>query len=176
MAKDDKAKVRVFFGEIEGDNATIRDGLKSIAAAVNRTFSGELRIVRALKDGGIERAEQAIENGVVEEVLDPLDGGEPDQKPKSQRTRRVPSDKTVSDLDLMPEGKQSLKAFFESKNPKSQQEQFVVILFYLTHVIGVTGVNQNPHVHGIQRSGKCCSEYRKYGWQHIKSKRLGRCI
>lgn len=38
MKKDDKAKVRVFFGEIEGDNATIRDGLRSIAEAVNKTW------------------------------------------------------------------------------------------------------------------------------------------
>lgn len=34
MKKDDKARVRVFFGEIEGDNESIRDGLRSIAQAL----------------------------------------------------------------------------------------------------------------------------------------------
>lgn len=47
MAKDNsKARVRVFFGEIEGDNETIRDGLRSIAAAVNKTFQSGPAVVR----------------------------------------------------------------------------------------------------------------------------------
>lgn len=139
MARDDKAKVRVFFGEIEGDNATIRDGLKSIAAAVNRTFSGEVRIMKALKNGGTERAEE--EDRFLDDPIATASDAEFDEKPKSPRPKKAPSYKTVSNLNLMPDGKQSLRAFFESKKPKTQQEQFVVILFYLTHVLGVTNVS-----------------------------------
>ena len=53
MKKDDKARVRVFFGEIEGDNESLRDGLRSIAQAVNRTFQSDTRIVKVLTVGGV---------------------------------------------------------------------------------------------------------------------------
>ena len=49
--KESRARVRVFFGEIEGDNETIRDGLRSIAAAVNKTFQQENVIVKVLPTG-----------------------------------------------------------------------------------------------------------------------------
>lgn len=52
MKKSDKARVRVFFGEIEGDDVTIRDGLRSIAEAVNRTFQPDTRIVKVITAGG----------------------------------------------------------------------------------------------------------------------------
>ena len=48
MAKENKARVRVFFGEIEGDNETIREGLQSIAAAVSKTFNSNPSIVKVL--------------------------------------------------------------------------------------------------------------------------------
>jgi hypothetical protein len=39
MAKESsKARIRVFFGEIEGDNETVQEGLRSIASAVQKTF------------------------------------------------------------------------------------------------------------------------------------------
>src|SRR5687768_601818 len=62
MKKDEKARVRVFFGEIEGDNETIRDGLRSIAQAVNRTFQPETRIVKIIGTGDSTDDKQLAED------------------------------------------------------------------------------------------------------------------
>src|ERR1700738_2066225 len=117
MPKDEKAKFRVFFGEIEGNNETVRDALKSVAAAVNRTFTGEVKIIKVLKAKG-EGSEEEIEDAQLVENALGGNGESPEvseAKGKTPRAKRAPTYKTVSDLNLLPDGAQSLKDFFAEK-------------------------------------------------------------
>lgn len=143
MGKDDKAKFRVFFGEIEGDNETIRDGLKSIAAAVNRTFSTETRVVRlaAPKNGNGE--ELAVDETVVQHELGDLTGLDVQQDKKTRRSKKPLSYSFVKDLNLQPAGTVSLRDFFASKATQTQQEQITVILHYLTKTLELDNVGPN---------------------------------
>jgi hypothetical protein len=72
-----------------------------------------------------------------------VENGEAVAKPVSPRLSKKPIYKTVADLNLKPEKGQSLRDFFNEKRPESQQEQFVVILFYLTKILNLSGVGQN---------------------------------
>jgi hypothetical protein len=68
MAKDsNKARVRVFFGEIEGDNESIREGLRSIAATLNKAFQTAPTIVQVLSAEKETNEKQLVE--YVEEQL-----------------------------------------------------------------------------------------------------------
>jgi hypothetical protein len=73
MAKENKARVRVFFGEIEGDNETIRDGLRSITAAVNKTFHSQPPIVKMLAVDANVTDEELVEH-VEQQLADASDG------------------------------------------------------------------------------------------------------
>jgi hypothetical protein len=143
MGKDDKAKFRVFFGEIEGDNETIRDGLKSIAVAVNRTFSTETRVVRlpAPKNGNDE--ELAVDETVVQPELGDLTELDVQQDKKTRRSKKPLSYSFVKDLNLQPTGTVSLRDFFASKATQTQQEQITVILHYLTKTLELGNVGPN---------------------------------
>lgn len=61
-----------------------------------------------------------------------------DGERKARRKRTNPSQ--VRDLDLTPSGKQSLKAFVAEKEPKTQNDQNAVSVYYLAEVLGVSPV------------------------------------
>jgi hypothetical protein len=147
MAKDNKAKVRVFFGEIEGDNDTIRDGLKSIAAAVNKTFTTETRIVRVLTAKNTDNGEVWEENPALAAELgtESVDDDEPENGTASRpkRPKKALSYSFVKSLNLRPDGKPSLRDFFASKKPQNQQEQMAVVVYYLTKTLEATNVGSN---------------------------------
>src|SRR5262249_52451568 len=56
---------------------------------------------------------------------------------------KAPSYSMVKELDMRPVDKQSLKEFYAEKAPDDQQAQFVVIVYYLTRILGLTGIGTN---------------------------------
>lgn len=154
--KDDKARVRVFFAEFEGDNQTIRDGLRSIAEAVNRTFQPETRVVQRITPGNVadkgrlltEPEEQVIELDAEDDEDEDFEADKP--KAKSARNRKPPSHSFVKDMNFRPEGKQSLREFYREKNPSDQQQTLTVILFYLQHTLGIEKVGFNHLFTGVK--------------------------
>lgn len=145
MAKENnKARVRVFFGEIDGDNETIRDGLRSIAAAVHETFRTGPAIVRVLsveKDMSEEQLVEHVEKQLAEEPQ--LDSAQEILAPaaskpttsSAKKRGKPPSYSFVKELNLYPNGKPSLREFFNQKDPKSQQERITVVLYYLYRML-----------------------------------------
>lgn len=160
MKKDDKARVRVFFGEIEGDNETIRDGLRSIAEAVNKTFQQETRVVRVITAGGnLDQKQLAteLEQQIIEAELagdeDSSSAGEPSverQRGKASRAKKSPSYSFVKDLNLRPEGKPSLRQFYGEKKPSDQQQLLTVIVYYLYRILEIENVSVNHVYTGLK--------------------------
>jgi len=159
MKKDDKARVRVFFGEIEGDNESIRDGLRSIAQAVNRTFQPDTRIVKVLSVGGDldQKLSDDIEQQIIEADLTDSDGSEGSvdaaaekQKPKGSRSRRQLTYSFVKDLNLRPEGKPSLRDFYTEKKPTDQQQVLTVVVYYLHRIVEINSVSVNHVYTGLK--------------------------
>lgn len=161
MRKDEKgnrARVRVFFGEIEGDNETIRDGLRSIAAAVNRTFQLESTTVRVLTVGSdpdpkqlAAAVEQSLEETEVSVGTPESESSEADSpRNKPTRNRKAPSYSFVKDLNLRPDGQVSLRQFYADKKPTDQQEKMTVVLYYLYHVLEIQNVTANHIYTGLK--------------------------
>jgi hypothetical protein len=160
MKKDDKARVRVFFGEIEGDNETIRDGLRSIAEAVNKTFQQETRVVKVIAAGGNLDQKQLtteLENQILEAELaeeetqndssEPINGR---QRGKVTSKKKFPSYSFVKDLNLYPDGKQNLRQFYMEKNPSDQQQVLTVVIYYLYRVLEIDKVTVNHVYTGLK--------------------------
>jgi hypothetical protein len=159
VKKDDKARVRVFFGEIEGDNATIRDGLRSIAEAVNKTFQQETRTVKVITVGGTPEAKQLtaeLEQQIIDveaNVEEPSETYEPKSEERRERAKGVAKAKSyqfIKDLNLRPEGKKSLREFFSEKKPTSQQDELTVVLYYLHRILEVEGITTNHVYTGLK--------------------------
>jgi hypothetical protein len=161
MAKDHgKARVRVFFGEIEGDNETIRDGLRSIAAAVNKTFNTTPAIVRILTTENDMSEEQIAEHVQEQLAVDSVEEVfEPDQvrlsAPKAKNSvpsgkRKAPTYSLVKDLNLRPEGKKSLREFYAEKKPADQQQQLAVVVYYLHRILELPKVTTNHVYTGLK--------------------------
>jgi hypothetical protein len=157
MAKENgKARVRVFFGEIEGDNETIRDGLRSIAAAVNKTFQTGPTIVRVLAAEKemteaqlVEQVQEHLEVNATAEMIEPDNGPfSTTRAPNSAASgkRRAPTYSLVKELNLGPESNKSLREFYKEKKPSNQQQQLAVIVYYLHHILGLPKITVN-HVY-----------------------------
>jgi hypothetical protein len=162
MAKDNrdrKAKVRVFYAEVEGGDETIKDGLQSLATALVRAMQPPapprpkmmLPPAAAAKDSEPNLFNQnghpVDEDQVVEaeyEEDEPLEAPAPRQR--SGRPRKPRAYTVVSDLNLRPEGRVSLVDFYRAKGPTDQQEQVAVFVYYLSRVLAVTAITDR-HVY-----------------------------
>ncbi len=153
MAKENnKARVRVFFGEIDGDNETIRDGLRSIVAAVRETFRTGQPIVRVLsveKEMSEEQLVEHVEKQLAEEPQ--LNSTQEIIAPSASKITTSPGKKKgkapslsfVKELNLRPDNKQSLREFYNLKSPKSQQECITVALYYLHRILETPQITCN---------------------------------
>lgn len=158
MKKDDKAKVRVFFGEIEGDNATIRDGLRSIAEAVNKTFQQQNPVVKVITVGGTPDAKQLtaeLEQQIIDVEVngnDSTESFEPttERKERSKSVAKAKSYQFVKDLNLRPAGIKSLRDFYNEKKPSNQQDELTVVLYYLHRILEIEGITANHVYTGLK--------------------------
>lgn len=157
MGKEDKARVRIFFSEIEGGNETIQDGLRSFAAALQKTFQPVIvRVIAGrLKDGDLPALENLQER--VAEVIssDAVPSEIETAKAKSERsgtrsTKKQPRYTSV-DIDFRPAGKESLKDFFTEKDPTKQQEKLIVVLYYLEKILKIERVSVS-HVYAALKA------------------------
>ena len=63
--------------------------------------------------------------------------------PTTKRSRRRSQPTTIKDLDLQPEGKETLSDFVGKKKPRTNYDRNVVSVYYLTEVLGITAVSIN---------------------------------
>ncbi len=153
MAKNQKntnvtrGKLRVFFAEFEGDDATIQEGLRAIATAVNRTFQQPAipkpsppayLTATPVEDVGAEELEQG----------EGFDDQSVEAECKDARTRRASKRKPpvlslIKDMDLHPDNAESLRDFYDSKQPKSQYEQIATFVYYMRKILELDGITPN---------------------------------
>jgi len=161
-SNNDKARVRVFFGEIEGDNGTVKDALRSIAEAVKQTFQQEPRTIKVIATGGnIDQKQLAAASEVMEtEIAAELEDEEIEvssngttAKPRAPRTKKAITYSLVKELNLRPPDKQHLRDFFSEKKPGSQRQQITVIVYYLQRIIEVQSIGANHVFTGMKEVG-----------------------
>jgi hypothetical protein len=139
----DKAKVRVFFAEVEGNNESVQEALKTMLSAMSRP----VRVISEQKANG--NAAVLLQHGdveAVEEAIDQVDGVETAEEqsappPNARKPRgtgkkvdRNAGLKLVPDLDFRPNGEQALKDFLDEKKPKKDLELALATVYYMQHV------------------------------------------
>ena len=143
MAKSDKGRVRVFFAEFDGTDETLQEGMKALTAAVQRTFQApqrEIKFVSLPSGTSPEDVEEFIEDDAEEQDNGELFGQEVRKPASKSKPRKSPSYKFVPDLNLRPQGKESLKEFVSCRTLDDNQELTVAFVYYLQKVIGVEKV------------------------------------
>ena len=147
----EKGKIRVLFIELEGNDQTLQDGLRTVAQMLPRPVEVKVspKLVQNSSASTAPNARPAEpdlfnQEVVTPEVVQTVEGDQPDagesNTPRRKRGEGANRDRNaglaiVKALNLHPDGKESLKTFVAKKKPKSQEEHIAVYIFYLKSVI-----------------------------------------
>jgi hypothetical protein len=144
----DKAKVRVFFAELEGNNESVQEALKTMVSAMSRP----VRIISDQKANGqapvlldkadTEELEEQIEQLSEVENLGEGAGPQSARKPRGtgKKTDRNAGLELVPNLNFRPSGKPALKEFAENKNPDSDGQAVLVLVYYMQQMMALTKI------------------------------------
>jgi hypothetical protein len=174
----DKAKVRVFYTEVEGNNESVQEALKTMVAAMSRP----VRIVTEQKTNG-EAALLTEHVDVVDEVIDQaddIDAGAEESAPSNLRKPRGAGNKVdrnvginlVPDLNFMPKGKQSLKEFLDTKKPKNDVEFVLSTVYYMQHEIGLPKIGPGHVKTALKEAGISIPVDLKQTIRNLKNRKI----
>jgi hypothetical protein len=176
----DKAKVRVFFAEVEGNNESVQDALKTMVSAMSRP----VRVVSDQKSNG--KTAQLLENIGSEEteIVDDEAGlGEQNEEEfETQSARRVRGTgkkidrnaglELVPNLDFRPSDKPDLRAFVDEKDPKNDVEVVIVVLHYMQHTMALTKIGPAHVMTAFKEVGKSIPVDLKQTIRNIKKSKM----
>ena len=155
----EKGKIRIFYAEVEGNNQSLQDVLKTVVTAMSRP--GHTRIATNPQAALSTQTEQAVSGeevaGDSEEVEAPELNGTPvrvrkrGQGPKADRNAGI---KVVPDLNFRPNGKPALKDFFAEKTPKTDMEQTLALAYYMQHTLELPSFGPGHILTGFRDVGR----------------------
>lgn len=145
---EDKAKVRVLFAEVEGNNESVQEALRTMVSAMSRPV--RMVHVRA-NDETPALTQQDLDLDSVEGTLDRGDSfteesqeGETDggRRPRGSgpKTDRNAGIALVHDLNFRPDGHLTLREFFAEKASGNDMEDILVVVYYMQHIMGVSKI------------------------------------
>ena len=130
----DQAKVRVFFAEVEGNNESVQEALRTMVSAMSRP----VRVISEQNANG--KAPVLLQQANVEEVEEAIDQAE-----------------EVEDLgeESAPlNARRSLKEFVDEKNSKNDLEAVLVLVYYMQHLMALTKVGPAHVMTAFKEAGK----------------------
>ncbi len=144
MAEDVKIKIDINSGVLE-----VEAPLSAVEGLLQRLeqFLPNLAQVRGGRPHKPESAPVAQRRQTSEKpVADESEPTVPVRKASRAPRKEVGELRILPNLNLRPNGKQSLRAFYEEKDPKSNERGFAVIVYYLKRILEVETVTLN-HVY-----------------------------
>jgi len=177
----DKAKVRVFFAEVEGNNDSVQEALKTMVSAMNRP----VRVLSEQKGNGkaalllppqtdVEEVEETIDEGEEVEALSEEPALSNGRKPRGtgKKVDRNAGISLVPNLNFMPNGKQSLKAFLDEKNAKNDVEVTLATVYYMQHVMTLSKMGPGHVRTAFKEAGKSIPVDLKQTIRNLKNTRI----
>jgi hypothetical protein len=158
----EKAKIRVFFAEVEGNNESVQEALKTMLSAMSRP----VRVISEQKaNGNAAVLLQHADGEVVEDAIDQEEEVEPsgeESAPPNVRKPRGTGKKVdrnvglnlVPDLNFRPDGKQALKEFVDEKSPKNDLETALATVYYMQHVMALPKIGPAHLMTAFKEAGK----------------------
>lgn len=176
----DKAKVRVFFAEVEGNNESVQEALKTMVSAMNRPA----RVIAEQKSNG--KASVLLEQTDVAEAEQSLDEAEEldevVEEPVLQNARRPRGSgkkvdrnaglNLVPDLDFRPDGGRSLKAFIQEKSPKNDLETVLATVYYMQHDMALSKIGASHVMTAFKEAGKAIPVDLRQTIRNVKKSRM----
>ncbi|MGI3901590.1 MAG: hypothetical protein ACRYGP_27770 [Janthinobacterium lividum] len=156
----DKAKVRVFFAQVEGNNDSIQEALKTLTLAMGRSSAtgAEPRIVGNTASL-VEHGEASLTDDVSDQMDDHAEAEDIEatsaRKPRGtgKRFDRNAGLGFVPDLNFRPSGKQTLKEFVDTKGPKTDIELALVSLYYLQNMMVTSNITPSHVMTAFKEAG-----------------------
>lgn len=174
----DKAKVRVFFAEVEGNNESVQEALKTMVSAMSRPVKiisdQKLNGVTAplLESSDIEEIETSDEQ--IETSLDINDSSQNVRKTRGtgKKIDRNAGIELVPDLNFRPSDKPNLKTFVDEKDPKNDLETVIVTLHYMQHTMALTKMGPAHVMTAFKEIGKAIPIDLKQTIRNIKKSKM----
>lgn len=176
----EKAKVRVFFAELEGNNESVQEALKTMVSAMSRP-------VRIISDGrGNAKNPTMIESGESEAILDQIedlsDSDVPDEDVVIQSVRKTRGTGTKKDrnaglelvpnLNFRPDGQHALKDFFQLKSPSNDIEATLIFVYYLQKMMNVGKVGPSHVMTAFKEVGRAIPADLRQAIRNIKKTKM----
>lgn len=176
----DNAKVRVFFAEVEGNNESVQEALKTMVSAMNRPVRGTLTqqangkatpLLQTTAPEDIGRTDDELDE---EQVAGEESGTAPVRRPRgSGKNRDRNAGVTlVPNLDFRPAGNATLKKFVEEKSPKNDLEAALVTVYYMQHMMGLPKIGPDHVMTAFKEIGRPIPGDLKQTIRNIKSSRM----
>jgi hypothetical protein len=158
----DKAKVRVFFAEVEGNNESVQVALKTMLSAMSRP----VRVISEQKPNGngailLHQPDIEIDEDAIDQVDEIEPVGEEAAPPNARKPRgtgkkvdRNAGLKLVPDLNFRPTGKQALREFLDEKSPKNDLEAALAIVYYMQHFMALAKIGPVHLMTAFKEAGK----------------------
>lgn len=140
--KDDKAKIRFIYVEMEGSNDALESSVRDVVRAISQP---QRRPRPALPGSNQQQNQPPNDNGQTEFDSDEIEDAtfeemeERDTKAKSKRNRSTPKYEVV-ELSLE-DGNPTLKEFFDQKSPSNHPRRFLVIMYWLKEHLDIEAVD-----------------------------------
>jgi len=162
----DKGRIRFVYAEVEGNNQSLQDLMKTMISTMNRPvqiaatpkrFTSSVQPAPSAAD-----AEATLFNA--EELADQEEAAEqpatlPTAASRQKRGEGAKTDRNaniavVFDLDFGPDGKPSLKEFFAEKTPDTDLDQVLVLAHYLQHTLRLSAIGPGHILTAFKHVGK----------------------
>lgn len=176
----DRAKVRVFFAEVEGNNESVQEALKTMVSAMNRPtrviseqkLNGKAAVL--LEQADVAEAEEALDQA--EEVDDAVEESalQNARRPRGtgKKVDRNAGLNLVPNLNFRPNGGRTLKEFVEEKGPKNDLETVLATIYYMQHDMALAKIGP-PHVMtAFKEVGKAIPVDLKQTIRNVKKSRM----
>lgn len=153
----DKGGMRILYVELNGNNSSLQEGLRTLVQAMNKPVQVAPPPPRRLvanenvPPSAAEEKESDLfnqpSNGAETDIVEPLDSTQtssngPTRRPRGEgpkKDRNAGID-LVPDVDLVQESGTSLKEFVGQKKPSTAEEQVLVFAYYLKHHVKVSPI------------------------------------
>jgi hypothetical protein len=144
MAKQTKApekagrvKIRLVEFEVEGNDQSIQESLKSIAAALNRGASASAvrPVYLASGNQNEEEFDEELEEGEEEGVIESTST----RVPRAPKKTPTPNILEINFAEVSP----TLKEFVAQTNPKQVLQRYLVVAYWYKHTRGIADLTQD---------------------------------
>lgn len=176
-ASADKAKVRVFFAEVEGNNESVQEALKTMLAAMNRPariavdqrINGNSSALPEPPSAAPEELEEENDEEVKEVSTDSV-------SPRAPRGQGKKVDRNAGlglvELNFRPDDGSSFKEFVATKSPKNDVEAVVTYVYFLQHKMKVAPIGPRQVYTAFKEAGRPVPKDLRQTIRNVKSTKM----